>query len=194
LSGRCSDSLSGSQNIRRTASLDTIYLKGQWPRDSHYIHTSLLVDKATQVGLVPLSHLLFVLVLCSDNLILFLQTEEWSSEPRKVHSRHPTEQTIPDEKLEKYFRHRYLPLYLCMFVTILQSYRHSHPNLSFFQFRLQRTNKEGTSSRERTAAFGLIMPGGPLPALPGDHSVLLPSIASQTSARKYPSQCYIIRF
>lgn len=35
--------------IRRTASLDTIYLKGQWPRDSFYLHTSFLqVDKATQ--------------------------------------------------------------------------------------------------------------------------------------------------
>ncbi|KAM0733087.1 Glucocorticoid-induced transcript 1 protein [Formica fusca] len=129
LSGRCSDSLSGSQSIRRTASLDTIYLKGQWPRgDSYYMHSSLLVDKSTQ-------------------------TEECSNEPRKMHTRHPTEQTVTDEKLEKnYFRHR-----------------------------LQRTNKEGTSSRERTAAFGLIMPGGPPPALPGDHSVLLPSIASQTS-------------
>ncbi|XP_032678929.1 protein FAM117B-like isoform X2 [Odontomachus brunneus] len=127
LSGRCSDSLSGSQSIRRTASLDTIYLKGQWPRDSYYLHSSLLVDKSTQ-------------------------TEEWPNEPRKMHTRHPTDQTTTDEKLEKYFRHR-----------------------------LQRTNKEGTSSRERTAAFGLIMPGGPPPALPGDHSVLLPSIASQTS-------------
>ncbi|XP_012272934.1 protein FAM117B [Orussus abietinus] len=127
LSGRCSESLSGSQNIRRTASLDTIYLKGQWPRDSYYIHTSLLlVDKSTQ-------------------------TEEWSNEPRKMHGRHPPEQTTTDEKLEKYIRHR-----------------------------LQRTNKEGTSSRERTAAFGLIMPSGPPPALPGDHTVLLPSIASQT--------------
>lgn len=51
-------------------------------------------------------------------------------------------------------------------------------------YRLQRTNKEGTSSRERTAAFGLIMPGGP-PAFPADHTVLLPSIASQTSIRKF---------
>ncbi|XP_011330741.1 glucocorticoid-induced transcript 1 protein isoform X3 [Ooceraea biroi] len=128
LSGRCSDGLSGGQSIRRTASLDTIYLKGQWPRDP-YMHSSLLVDKSTQ-------------------------TEEWFNEPRKMHpTRHPTEQTVTDEKLEKnYFRHR-----------------------------LQRTNKEGTSSRERTAAFGLIMPAGPPPALPGDHSVLLPSIASQTS-------------
>ncbi|XP_076762724.1 protein FAM117B isoform X2 [Xylocopa sonorina] len=127
LSGRCSESLSGNQNIRRTASLDTIYLKGQWPRDSYYIHSSLLlVDKSTQ-------------------------TEEWSNEPRKLHTRHPTEQTTTDEKLEKYFRHR-----------------------------LQRSNKEGTSSRERTAAFGLIMPSGPPPAFPGDHTVL-PSIASQTS-------------
>lgn len=50
LSGRCSDSLSGSQSIRRTASLDTIYLKGQWPRDSYYMHSSLLVDKSTQVS------------------------------------------------------------------------------------------------------------------------------------------------
>ncbi|XP_026671038.1 glucocorticoid-induced transcript 1 protein-like isoform X2 [Ceratina calcarata] len=127
LSGRCSESLSGNQNIRRTASLDTIYLKGQWPRDSHYIHSLLLVDKSTQ-------------------------TEEWSNEPRKLHTRHPTEQTTTDEKLEKYFRHR-----------------------------LQRSNKEGTSSRERTAAFGLnLMPGGPPPAFPADHTVL-PSIASQTS-------------
>ncbi|XP_023247905.1 glucocorticoid-induced transcript 1 protein isoform X3 [Copidosoma floridanum] len=132
LSARCSDSLGAGQSIRRTASLDTIYLKGQWPRDSHshYMHhTSLLVDKATQ-------------------------TDDWSNELKKPHSRHATEQSIPDEKLEKYFRHR------------LQ----------------QRTNKESNSSRERTAAFGLIMPGGPPPALPGDHSVLLPSIASQTSA------------
>ncbi|KAF7402710.1 hypothetical protein HZH66_004977 [Vespula vulgaris] len=128
LSGRCSESLSGNQNIRRTASLDTIYLKGQWPRDTYYIHSSqLVVDKSTQ-------------------------TDEWSIEPRKMHTRHSTEQTTTDEKLEKYFRHR-----------------------------LQRTNKESTSSRERTAAFGLIMPGGPPPALPGDHSVHLPSIASQTS-------------
>lgn len=29
------------------------------------------------------------------------------------------------------------------------------------------------------------MPGGPPPALPGDHSVILPSIASQTSIRQY---------
>lgn len=55
----------------------------------------------------------------------------------------------------------------------------------YYYHRLQRTNKEGTSSRERTAAFGLIMPGGPPPALPGDHSVLLPSIASQTSMREW---------
>ncbi|KAF2882605.1 hypothetical protein ILUMI_23573 [Ignelater luminosus] len=41
---------SGTGNvIRRTASLDTIYLKGQWPRDSFYLHASILqVDKATQ--------------------------------------------------------------------------------------------------------------------------------------------------
>lgn len=60
--------------------------------------------------------------------------------------------------------------------------------------RLQRTNKEGTSSRERTAAFGLIMPGGPPPALPGDHSVLLPSIVSQTSMREwlFESFCSIL--
>ena len=57
LSARGTDSLSGSgtvatataHSIRRTASLDAIYLKGQWPRDSHYLYSSLLVDKATQV-------------------------------------------------------------------------------------------------------------------------------------------------
>lgn len=51
LSGRCSDSLSGNQSIRRTASLDTIYLKGQWPREPYYMHSSLLVDKSTQVNI-----------------------------------------------------------------------------------------------------------------------------------------------
>ncbi|XP_033230791.1 glucocorticoid-induced transcript 1 protein-like [Belonocnema kinseyi] len=81
LSGRCSNSLTGNQNIRRTASLDTIYLKGQWPRDSYYIHSSLLVDKATQ-------------------------TEEWCNESRKTHLRHSEQQTTTDEKLEKYFRQR----------------------------------------------------------------------------------------
>ncbi|XP_014235619.1 protein FAM117B-like isoform X1 [Trichogramma pretiosum] len=128
----------GHRIIRRTASLDTIYMQGQWPRD--YLQTSLLlVDKATQ-------------------------TDEWSNTVPKVYGpRHSApspvapvtataaDQTMTDEKLEKYFRHR-----------------------------LQRTNKESTSSRERTAAFGLITPGGP--ALPADHSVILPSIASQTSA------------
>lgn len=55
LSARCSDNPNGSQSIRRTASLDTIYLKGQWPRDSHYVHhSSLLVDKATQVAIAKL--------------------------------------------------------------------------------------------------------------------------------------------
>nr|CAH7750161.1 unnamed protein product [Callosobruchus chinensis] len=35
--------------IRRTASLDTIYLKGQWPRDVFYWNTGMLqIDKATQ--------------------------------------------------------------------------------------------------------------------------------------------------
>ncbi|GJQ71642.1 hypothetical protein Trydic_g11340 [Trypoxylus dichotomus] len=32
--------------IRRAASLDTIYLKGQWPRDNFYLH--IQIDKATQ--------------------------------------------------------------------------------------------------------------------------------------------------
>lgn len=103
-----------------------------------------------------------------------------------MHTRHPTEQTVTDEKLEKnYFRHRYVFIPLTaspyFFVYLLENlYVVLH-----FYYRLQRTNKEGTSSRERTAAFGLIMPGGPPPALPGDHSVLLPSIASQTSMREY---------
>lgn len=42
--------------IRRTASLDTIYLKGHWPRDSFYWYAgSLQVDKATQVKLLLFS-------------------------------------------------------------------------------------------------------------------------------------------
>ncbi|XP_044732213.1 glucocorticoid-induced transcript 1 protein-like isoform X2 [Chrysoperla carnea] len=48
LNGGCSGG-NNSAVIRRTASLDTIYLKGQWPRDCFYMYTSYLqVDKATQ--------------------------------------------------------------------------------------------------------------------------------------------------
>lgn len=37
-------------HMRRTASLDTIYLKGHWPKDNFYWHTGTLqIDKATQV-------------------------------------------------------------------------------------------------------------------------------------------------
>lgn len=40
---------SGGNIIRRTASLDTIYLKGQWPRESYYWQIGYLqVDKSTQ--------------------------------------------------------------------------------------------------------------------------------------------------
>ncbi|XP_046389548.1 protein FAM117B-like [Ischnura elegans] len=67
--------------IRRTASLDTIYLKGQWPRDSFYMYCGhLLVDKATQT------------------------TEEWSSEQRKPHRY--LDSCGNEDKVEKYFRHR----------------------------------------------------------------------------------------
>lgn len=34
--------------IRRTASLDAIYLKGQWPRGTVDYGSNLLVDKSTQ--------------------------------------------------------------------------------------------------------------------------------------------------
>lgn len=99
LSARSSNSFSGGNVIRRTASLDTIYLKGQWPRETFYNY--LLVDKSTQ-------------------------TEEWTSEQRKSHRYQ--ESSGNEDKLEKYIRHR-----------------------------LQRSNKESPSSRERTAAFGLIL-------------------------------------
>lgn len=202
LSGRCSDSLSGSQSIRRTASLDTIYLKGQWPRESYYMHSSLLVDKSTQVNILLLSEVSRgkwkIRYLCHQEVHLFakyisfhfLQTEECPNEPRKMHTRHPTEQTVADEKLEKnYFRHRYMFTYYRPHPSFvpLRLLKNLHAIHTHSCRRLQRTNKEGTSSRERTAAFGLIMPGGPPPALPGDHSVLLPSIASQTSMREWSS-------
>lgn len=74
---------------------------------------------------------------------------------------------------------------LCLLKNYLYLYANLYISHIYYYYRLQRTNKEGTSSRERTAAFGLIMPGGPPPALPGDHSVLLPSIASQTSMREW---------
>lgn len=159
LSGRGSDGLNGNQNIRRTASLDTIYLKGQWPRESYYIHTSLFVDKSTQTEEWPTSTTSTITTTTTTTTSTTSSSCSNSSnnnETRKVINRHTTGNDIQtvntEEKLpmEKYIRHR-----------------------------LQRTNKESTSSRERTTAFGLILPSGP--ALPGDHTVLLPSIASQTS-------------
>jgi len=49
LSARPCHTLSGVNcTIRRTASLDTIYLQGHWPRDSF----NLQVDKATQVMII----------------------------------------------------------------------------------------------------------------------------------------------
>lgn len=55
-----------------------------------------------------ISYLLYHIYSIGINEVIFLQTEEWSNEPRKLHTRHPTEQTTTDEKLEKYFRHRYV--------------------------------------------------------------------------------------
>lgn len=51
LNSRSSNSFGVGSVIRRTASLDTIYLKGQWPRESFYMYCGhLLVDKSTQVS------------------------------------------------------------------------------------------------------------------------------------------------
>jgi len=51
LNSRSSNSFGGGSVIRRTASLDTIYLKGQWPRETFYMYCGhLLVDKSTQVS------------------------------------------------------------------------------------------------------------------------------------------------
>uniref|UniRef100_A0A1B6HY80 Glucocorticoid-induced transcript 1 protein n=1 Tax=Homalodisca liturata TaxID=320908 RepID=A0A1B6HY80_9HEMI len=97
--GRCKrHGLEYLSTMRRTASLDAIYLMGQWPRD---MYSGLLqVDKATQ-------------------------TDETMGDPRKAHRY--TEPGANEDKLEKYIRHR-----------------------------LQRVGKE-SSSRERTAAFSLMM-------------------------------------
>ncbi|XP_047113533.1 protein FAM117B-like isoform X2 [Schistocerca piceifrons] len=125
LNSRSSHGFSGNNVIRRTASLDTIYLKGQWPKESFYMYCGhLLVDKATQ-------------------------TEEWTSEQRK--SYRYSESGSNEDKLEKYIRHR-----------------------------LQRTNKEGTSSRERTAAFGLILQQSTTVPLSEHAPTLLPSTGTNT--------------
>lgn len=47
--GRGSQAGEGSALMRRTASLDTIYLKGQWPKDDQPFTHLLHVDKASQV-------------------------------------------------------------------------------------------------------------------------------------------------
>ncbi|CAH1404421.1 unnamed protein product [Nezara viridula] len=64
-------------SMRRTASLDTIYLTGQWPRESLYL-SNLQVDRSTQ-------------------------TEDWYGDPRKV-LRH--QDSGNEDKLEKLIRHR----------------------------------------------------------------------------------------
>ncbi|XP_069683413.1 protein FAM117B-like [Periplaneta americana] len=139
LNARSSNSFSGGNVIRRTASLDTIYLKGQWPREKFHMYCGqLLVDKSTQ-------------------------TEEWTSEQRKSHRYQDSSGN--EDKLEKYIRHR-----------------------------LQRSNKESPSSRERTAAFGLILqstattptsasiPPTALAVQTGGEATLLPSTGTNTTS------------
>lgn len=186
LSGRGSDGLSGSQNIRRTASLDTIYLKGQWPRDSYYIHTSLLVDKATQVKnfcnfsncinwLQKLSWYIF------SNYCLDWRMVQWTQKDSHSSSHWTNNNRCWNWKVGEIFQTSVIN-HLNLnekYKNLLKNELYKPKKWNKFH-RLQRQNKESTSSRERTAAFGLIMPGGPPPALPGDHSVTLPSIASQT--------------
>ncbi|XP_063232697.1 protein FAM117B-like isoform X2 [Bacillus rossius redtenbacheri] len=70
----------GGPVMRRTASLDTLYLQGQWPTESFYMYCGqLLVDKATQ-------------------------TEDLSNEQRRPNHRHGPD--ISEEKQEKLLRHR----------------------------------------------------------------------------------------
>jgi hypothetical protein len=50
--------------IRRTASLDTIYLKGQWPPEGLRMYCGhILVDKATQVNRVKLFIVYYICIL-----------------------------------------------------------------------------------------------------------------------------------
>ncbi|XP_039297084.1 protein FAM117B [Nilaparvata lugens] len=77
--GKCHISCHGSASIRRTASLDTIYLTGQWPRD---FHASLLhLDKSTQ-------------------------TEELDS--KRSQRCTPDFSVMTEDKLDKMIRHRQL--------------------------------------------------------------------------------------
>lgn len=74
--------------IRRTASLDTIYLKGQWPRDSFYLHCGLLqLDKATQTD---------------ESSLHLMKPHRLTTEP----SPSSTSCSLNDDKLEKLFRQR----------------------------------------------------------------------------------------
>ncbi|KAL1138221.1 hypothetical protein AAG570_009912 [Ranatra chinensis] len=63
--------------MRRTASLDTIYLTGQWPRETLY-SSNLQVDRSTQ-------------------------TDDWLGENRKNYR---YQESTSEDKLEKYIRHR----------------------------------------------------------------------------------------
>ncbi|XP_017775304.1 PREDICTED: protein FAM117B-like isoform X2 [Nicrophorus vespilloides] len=76
---RClSNAANGGSAIRRTASLDTIYVSGQWPRESNYcVQPALQINKATQ----------------TDEC-------DWV-ESRKIHLRQDS-----DERMMDKFRHR----------------------------------------------------------------------------------------
>nr|XP_018901801.1 PREDICTED: protein FAM117B-like [Bemisia tabaci] len=86
LSGHYNDPLGGVSAIRRTASFDTIYLKGQWPRDSLFpCPGQLCLDKA-------------------------IQTDDCSLSPDSIKSRSQQSLALDtsknEDKLEKYIRHR----------------------------------------------------------------------------------------
>ncbi|XP_063865128.1 glucocorticoid-induced transcript 1 protein-like isoform X3 [Scylla paramamosain] len=148
--GRGSQAGEGSALMRRTASLDTIYLKGQWPKDDQPFTQLLHVDKASQTPEEWASS-------CYGGLSWALSEEPYqsgsnssSNNSSNNSSRRPSVSVVPS--------------------PWLGGTSHQAPSPSgeqidkFIRHRLQRTNKEGTS--------GSGLRYSPVHA---DHSVLAPT-------------------
>ncbi|KAG0723586.1 Glucocorticoid-induced transcript 1 protein [Chionoecetes opilio] len=150
--GRGSQAGEGSALMRRTASLDTIYLKGQWPKDDQPFTHLLNVDKASQTPEEWVSTcyggLSLSLPLCEESYQSGSNSS--SNNSSNSNSRRPSVSVVN--------------------TAWLGGSSHQAPSPSgeqidkFIRHRLQRTNKEGTS-------------GGGLRYSPvhADHSVLAPT-------------------
>ncbi|KAK7032122.1 hypothetical protein SK128_020742, partial [Halocaridina rubra] len=150
-SGRGNQGGEGRALMRRTASLDTIYLKGQWPKDvQQQPFSSLLLDKASQTPEEWAST-------CYGSL-----SSGWTACEESVSSSTSSSNSSSNNNSRR-------PSVSLVSSPWLASGQQVPPSSGeqidkFIRHRLQRTNKEGTS-------------GGGLRYSPvhADHSVLAPT-------------------